>query len=103
MAWLSSSGTTQTHGDGLLAVGGTDKTVSVISMASATVVAQLKGHTNVRSRLVQSRGGHSVLTVAAPALRTWLTSWQPAQSAARQLDAATAASLAFGWACNSRA
>lgn len=48
MAWLSSEGTAQTHGDGLLAVGGTDMTVSVISMASATVVALLKGHTSVR-------------------------------------------------------
>ena len=50
MAWLASEGTTQTHGDGLLAVGGADTTVYVISMASATVVALLKGHTNVRVR-----------------------------------------------------
>jgi hypothetical protein len=49
VAWLSSEGTPQTHGDGLLAVGGSDMTVSVISMASATVVALLKGHTNVRT------------------------------------------------------
>ena len=48
VAWLSSEGTTQIHGDGLLAVGGTDTNVSVISMASASVVALLKGHTNVR-------------------------------------------------------
>lgn len=51
VAWLSSEGTAQTHGDGMLAVGGADKTVSVISMASASVVSLLKGHTNVRTPL----------------------------------------------------
>ena len=60
VAWLSSEGTSQTHGDGLLAVGGTDTNVSVISMASASVVALLKGHTNVRRAV---RGACSVLTL----------------------------------------
>ena len=60
VAWLSSDGTSQAHGDGMLAVGGTDMTVSVISMASSAVVALLKGHTNVRLTV---HGARLVLTL----------------------------------------
>ena len=46
--WMPSVGTRQEHGDGVLAVGGADNAVSVISMASSAVVSLLKGHTQVR-------------------------------------------------------
>ena len=48
--WLSSKGTPETHGDALLAVGGADNAVSVISVASAAVVSLLKGHAQARAR-----------------------------------------------------
>ncbi len=58
--WLASAGTTQTHGDALLAVGGADNTVSLISMAASAVTAQLKGHTQARR------------CVASAARRRWI-------------------------------
>ena len=78
VAWLSSDGTSQIHGDGLLAVGGTDTNVSVISMASSSVVALLKGHTNVR-RSVPST--YMVLTLLPRRRRIFSTLQPPATSA----------------------
>ena len=78
VAWLSSDGTSQTHGDGLLAVGGTDTNVSVISMASSSVVALLKGHTNVRRT---ARGVRLVLTLLPRRFRISWTLQPPARSA----------------------
>jgi hypothetical protein len=48
--WLTALNSPQTHGDALLAVGGADNTVSIISMASAAVVSLLKGHAQARTQ-----------------------------------------------------
>ena len=46
--WLPSTAqTAHVHGDALLAVGGKDSCVSVISLASCAVIRLLKGHTQV--------------------------------------------------------
>jgi hypothetical protein len=71
--WLSAVDTPQTHGDALLAVGGADNTVSIISMASAAVVSLLKGHTQARADTHARAGAvdcvHTHAADARPAAR----------------------------------
>ena len=79
--WLPSAAqTAHVHGDALLAVGGKDSCVSVISLASCAVVRLLKGHTQA-SHAVLCMPVVTLTDSVPPFHSPWLTS-QPQQAGA---------------------